>query len=107
MSFISNVKNCENNVIQSTCNGAPSAGQVEGYQTATVGELGTDLASQAYPIMSEVNTRKLSTTKRQLSIRFNTRIFAFSTYLKLPRAVKMTVCLITKKYILVRHYFVS
>ena len=27
----------------------------------------------------------------------NTRITAFSTYLKLPRAVKMTVCLITKK----------
>ena len=69
MSFISNIKNCENNVIQSTCNGAPSAGHVEGDQTATVGELGNDLASQAYPIISEVNTRKLLTTKRQLSMR--------------------------------------
>ena len=68
MSFISNVKNCENNVIQSTCNEAPSAGHVEGDQTATVGELGTTLASQAYPIMSEVNTRRFFTTKRQLSI---------------------------------------
>ena len=69
MSFISNIKNCENNVIQSTCNGAPSAGHVEGDQTATVGELGNDLASQAYPIISEVNIRKLLTTKRQLSMR--------------------------------------
>ena len=68
MSFISNINNCENNVIQSTCNGAPSAGHVEGDQTATVGELGNDLASQAYPIISEVNTRKLLTTKRQLSM---------------------------------------
>ena len=57
MSFISNINNCENNVIQATCNGAPSAGHVEGDQTATVGELGKDLASQAYPIISEVNTR--------------------------------------------------
>ena len=63
MSFISNVKNGENNVIQSTCNGAPSAGHVEGDQTATVGELGNDLASQAYPIISEVNTRKLFNDK--------------------------------------------
>ena len=69
MSFISTIKNCENNEIQSTCNGAPSAGHVEGDQTATVGELGTNLASQAYPIISEVNTRKLLTTKRQLSMR--------------------------------------
>ena len=69
MSFISNIKNCGNNVIQSTSNGAPSAGHVEGDQTATVGELGTNLASQAYPIISEVNTRKLLTTKRQLSMR--------------------------------------
>ena len=68
MSFISNIKNCENNVIQSKCNGAPSAGHVEGDQTATVGKLGNDLASQAYPIISEVNTRKLLTTKRQLSM---------------------------------------
>ena len=69
MSFISNIKNCENNVNQSTCNGAPLAGHVEGDQTATVGELGNDLASQPYPIISEVNTRKLLTTKRQLSMR--------------------------------------
>ena len=47
MSFISITKNCENNVIQSTCNGATSAEHVEGDQTATVGDLGTDLASQA------------------------------------------------------------
>ena len=69
MSFVSNVKSCENNVIQSTCNGAPSAEHVEGDQTATVGELGTDLASQCYTIMSEVNTCKLLTTKRQISMR--------------------------------------
>ena len=69
MSFISNITNCGNNVIQSTSNGAPSAGHVEGDQTGTVGELGTDLASQAYPIISEVNTRKLLTIKRQLSMR--------------------------------------
>ena len=74
MSFISNVMNCENNVIQSTCTGAPSAGHVEGDQTARVGELGTDLASQAYPIISEVNTRKLLTTKRQLSMRLSDRV---------------------------------
>ena len=66
MSFISNIKSCENNVIQSTCNRAPSVGDAEGDQTATVGELGTDLAFRAYPIMSEVNTRKLLATKRQL-----------------------------------------
>ena len=35
----------------------------------------------------------------------NTRITAFSTYLKLPRAVKMTVCLITKKCIILCHKF--
>ena len=69
MSLISNVKNCEINVIQSTCNGAPSAGHVEGYQTLTVGELGTDIESQAYPIMSEMISRKFLATKRQLSMR--------------------------------------
>ena len=42
---------------------------MEGDQTATVGELGNDFASQAYPIITEVNTRKLLTTKRQLSMR--------------------------------------
>ena len=35
-----------------------------------------------------------------------TRMTAFSTYLKLPRAVKMTVCLITTKCLIIRYYFV-
>ena len=69
MSFISNVKICQNNAIQLTCNEALSARHVEGDQTATVGDLGTDLRSQSYPIKSEVNIRKLLTTKRQLSMR--------------------------------------
>ena len=34
--FISNTKNCKNSVIQSTCNGTPSAGHIEGDQTATI-----------------------------------------------------------------------
>ena len=63
MSFISNIKNCENNIIQSTCSGAPSVGHAEGDQTATVGEVGTDLASRAYSIMSEGIPRKFLTTK--------------------------------------------
>ena len=63
MPFISNAKNCGNNVIQLTCNGAPSAGHVKGDQSATFRKLGADLASQAYPTMSEVITRKLLTTK--------------------------------------------
>ena len=92
MSFISNIKNCENNVIQSTCNGAPFAGHLEGVQTATVGELGTDLASQAYyPIMSEVNTRKLLTTKRQLSMRAiawrPSKMFIACTFYQSPRTI--------------------
>ena len=69
MPFISNIKRCENNVIQTTCNGAPSVEHVEGDQRATVGEIGTDLASQAYPIMSEVIPCIFLTTKRQLSMR--------------------------------------
>ena len=69
MSLISNVKNCKNNVIQSNCNGAPSVGHAEGDQPATVGEIGTDLASQTYLIMSEVIPRQFFTTKRQLSMR--------------------------------------
>ena len=69
MSFIFNVKNCKNNAIQSTCNGALSVGHAEGDQTAAVWEIGTDVASQTYPIMSEVNTRKLLTTKRKLFMR--------------------------------------
>ena len=69
MSLISNVENCKNNVIQSTCNGAPSVVQAEDGHTATVGKISTDLESQTYQIMSEVNTRKLLTTKRQLSMR--------------------------------------
>ena len=35
---------------------------------------------------------------------FNTRITAFSTYLQLPRGIKMTVCLITKKCLIIRHH---
>ena len=68
MSFTSNAKNGQNTVIQSTSNGAPSAGHVEGDQTATFGKLGTDLASQAYSRISKVIPRKFLTTKRQLSM---------------------------------------
>ena len=35
---------------------------------------------------------------------FNTRITVFSTYLKLPRAVKMTDCSVTKKCLIIRHF---
>ena len=69
MYFTSNSKNCKNNVIQLACNGALSVEHAEGDQTATVGEISTDLASQIYPIVSMVNTLKLLTPKWQLSMR--------------------------------------
>ena len=47
------------------------------------------------------------TTSSEIFRSLNIRITAFSTYLKLPRAVKMTVYLITKRCLLIRHYFVS
>ena len=39
MSLILNVKNCKNNGIQLTCNGAPSVGHAEGDQTVTGGAI--------------------------------------------------------------------
>ena len=66
MPFISNIKNCKNNIIQWTCNGAPSVGHAEGDQTAAVGEVGADLT---YPIMSKRIPHEFLTTKRQLSMR--------------------------------------